>query len=145
MLKQRYQVLAAVRAARAAFDATIPRQLASAVLSSGNRLMTPRDAKRPARKRAAVKAAPAGKTPARRGARSLFASLRPGPANFAPLTPLSFLLAVADRALEAIRNAITSLELSPFSYRKATSDPGGEKRRVSMPRFRLDLRRNVHL
>lgn len=28
--------------------------------------------------------------------------------------------AVADRALEAIRNAIKSLELSPFSYRKAT-------------------------
>jgi plasmid stabilization system protein ParE len=28
--------------------------------------------------------------------------------------------AVADRALDAIRNAIRSLELSPFSYRKAT-------------------------
>lgn len=28
--------------------------------------------------------------------------------------------AVAERALEAIRNAIRSLELSPFSYRKAT-------------------------
>ena len=28
--------------------------------------------------------------------------------------------AVADRALEAIRNAVKSLELSPFSYRKAT-------------------------
>jgi len=28
---------------------------------------------------------------------------------------------VAKRALEAIRNAIRSLELSPFSYRKATS------------------------
>jgi plasmid stabilization system protein ParE len=27
--------------------------------------------------------------------------------------------AVADRALEAIRNAVKSLELSPFSYRKA--------------------------
>jgi plasmid stabilization system protein ParE len=30
--------------------------------------------------------------------------------------------AVADRALEAIKNAIRSLELSPFSYRKATED-----------------------
>lgn len=30
--------------------------------------------------------------------------------------------AVADRALEAIRSAIRSLELSPFSYRKATED-----------------------
>jgi plasmid stabilization system protein ParE len=29
--------------------------------------------------------------------------------------------AVAERALEAIRNAVRSLELSPFSYRKATS------------------------
>ena len=29
--------------------------------------------------------------------------------------------ALAERALEAIRNAIRSLELSPFSYRKATS------------------------
>jgi plasmid stabilization system protein ParE len=28
--------------------------------------------------------------------------------------------AVADRALDAVRNAIRSLELSPFSYRKAT-------------------------
>jgi plasmid stabilization system protein ParE len=28
---------------------------------------------------------------------------------------------IAERALEAIRNAIRSLELSPFSYRKATS------------------------
>jgi plasmid stabilization system protein ParE len=28
--------------------------------------------------------------------------------------------ALADRALEAIRNAVKSLELSPFSYRKAT-------------------------
>jgi plasmid stabilization system protein ParE len=28
--------------------------------------------------------------------------------------------AVAERALEAIRNAVRSLELSPFSYRKAT-------------------------
>ena len=28
--------------------------------------------------------------------------------------------AVAERALEAIRNAVKSLELSPFSYRKAT-------------------------
>jgi plasmid stabilization system protein ParE len=27
---------------------------------------------------------------------------------------------VADRALDAVRNAIRSLELSPFSYRKAT-------------------------
>ena len=53
--------------------------------------MTPRDAKRPARKRTAVKAAPARKTPARRAARRLFARLQPGPANFAPLTPLSFL------------------------------------------------------
>ncbi len=32
--------------------------------------------------------------------------------------------AVAERALEAIRNAVRSLELSPFSYRKATQgDP----------------------
>jgi len=29
--------------------------------------------------------------------------------------------ALAERALEAIRNAVRSLELSPFSYRKATS------------------------
>ena len=29
--------------------------------------------------------------------------------------------AVAERALEAIRNAVRSLELSPFSYRKAVS------------------------
>jgi plasmid stabilization system protein ParE len=29
--------------------------------------------------------------------------------------------AVADRALQAIRNAIKSLELSPFSYRKAAA------------------------
>ena len=29
---------------------------------------------------------------------------------------------LADRALEAIRNAVRSLELSPFSYRKATPD-----------------------
>lgn len=29
--------------------------------------------------------------------------------------------AVAERALDAIRNAIRSLELSPFSYRKAIS------------------------
>lgn len=29
--------------------------------------------------------------------------------------------AVADRALEAIRNAVRSLELSPFSYRKVVS------------------------
>jgi plasmid stabilization system protein ParE len=29
--------------------------------------------------------------------------------------------AIAERALEAISNAIRSLELSPFSYRKATS------------------------
>lgn len=32
--------------------------------------------------------------------------------------------ALAERALEAIRNAVRSLELSPFSYRKATcADP----------------------
>jgi plasmid stabilization system protein ParE len=30
--------------------------------------------------------------------------------------------ALAERALEAIRNAIRSLELSPFSYRKAGAD-----------------------
>lgn len=29
---------------------------------------------------------------------------------------------LAERALEAIRNAMRSLELSPFSYRKATPD-----------------------